>query len=272
MNDLNFKELTTETDKSVLKLREKLDIFYSSCQEYTAFREPNHNPGFWQFIKNKIVKCLEIKGNCKVLEMGAGCTGFAAYLEDIREQVIFDVQDVTDTNKKYLLGQADRVYIADVTEIEDSYDIIFSTFVWEHITTPQAVLEHLVKILNPHGSIFIISPCYDFPFYLSPSAKHLSKFKRFLLSIWLIFNRLKVIIINKPNFLIHLDPAVFKSSWFRDSDAIHWVSFWDLKAYINNKYSQQLKLHKLNINMSNDSFKNWLWHSFLLLFVEIEKK
>ncbi len=272
MSNSTLKKFSIESDNSVSELRQKLDIFYSSCQEYTPFHEPNYQPKFWQFIKNKIVKCLEMKGNCKVLEMGAGCTGFAAYLEDLREQVIFDVQDVTDTNKNYLLGQADHVYIGDVTEIEDSYDIIFSTFVWEHITTPQAVLEYLVNILNPHGSIFIISPCYDFPFYLSPSAKHLSKLKRFLLGIWLVFNRLKVIIINKPKFLIHLDPAVFKSSWFRDSDAIHWVSFWDLKAYINNKYNQQLKLHKLKINMSNNSFKTWFWHSFLLLFVEIEKK
>lgn len=271
MNKFTLNNFTSETDKSVSELRNKLDNFYLSSQEYTAFHKPNYKPDFWHFIKKEIIKCIKIKDKCRVLEIGAGCTGFADYLSDIRGQVIFDVQDVTPINKDYLMQHADNVYIRDIRDIAASYDIIFSTFVWEHVTTPQAVLEHLIKILNTHGSIFIISPRYDFPFYLSPSAKHLSKLRQILVSIWLIVQRLKVIITSQPNFFIHLDPSFLHNSWFRDADAIHWVSFWDLKAYINGNYAQKLKLHRIKMNHSNN-FKLLFWQYFLLLFVRIEKK
>jgi hypothetical protein len=34
------------------------------------------------------------------------------------------------------------------------------------------------------------------------------------------------------NFLIHFEPAPLYGPWFRDSDAVHWVSLWDLKRWL----------------------------------------
>ena len=257
---------SSEQDSRVLNLRKRLDLFYQKTEDYTAFHESNYLPEFWRPIRARADEIVKQKGTCKILEFGAGCTGFSKYIQDIRNKVLFDVQDVTSQNVEYLSTQANHVHICAPTEIEESYDIIFSTFVWEHITNPQAVLSHLINILEPNGSIFIASPRYDFPFYMSPSIKHLSGLKRLKTGIWLIGKRLKVLLGGQPEFLIHLEPAVFYQSWFRDADAIHWVSIWDLKKVL----PKTMSLKKFIL--SGKSLKQKLYFSFLLMFVELRKQ
>ncbi|MCU0515830.1 MAG: methyltransferase domain-containing protein [Oscillatoria sp. Prado101] len=255
-----------EGEPGCIELRKRLDAFYESTREYTAFHQPNSKPEFWKPIKAAVEECLVRQGQCRILEFGAGRTGFGDYLGDIRHKVIFDVQDITALNREYLSKEADNVFICDIQIIKHSYDIIFSTFVWEHITTPREALDLLLNLLNPGGSIFIASPRYDFPFYLSPSARHRSRFERFKIGVWLSYRRLKVILGGQPDFLIHLDPSLFYSSCFRDSDAIHWVSIWDLKRFLK---SRNFKAHALPLKAQG--IKAWFWQKFLLLFVRISK-
>jgi SAM-dependent methyltransferase len=254
-----------ENSTEVTELRQRLDSFYSSTKDYTAFHEANSKPEFWQPIKANIQDIIEQTGSCRILEFGAGCTGFGDYLQALRQLVIFDVQDVTASNEKYLLTQADHVYIGDVCNINNQYDIIFSTFVWEHITNPKAVINHLLNLLNTGGSLFIVSPRYDFPFYLSPSAKHLSLIQRFYISIWIQWRRLLVLSGGEPDFLLHFEPAILYCEWFRDADAIHWVSLWDLKRHL----PTYIKLERLRIPVTG--FRSKIWEEFLLLFVRIHK-
>ncbi len=260
-----LKNFGHEDSVKAIELRQGLDSFYSQTQEYTPFHEANSQPNFWQPIKANLQEIIEQTDSCRILEFGAGCTGFANYLQELRTSINFDVQDVTASNKGYLLTQADNVYICDLCNIQDKYDIIFSTFVWEHITNPRAVINHLLTLLNPGGSIFIASPRYDFPFYLSPSAKHLSLFERFQISIWLQWRRLRVLVGCNPDFLLHFDPAVFHRPWFCDADAIHWVSLWDLKRYL----PKNIQLERLHIPVTG--FRSKIWENFLLLFVRIKK-
>lgn len=255
----------SEYDAQAKEVRSALDEFYSKTQEYDAFQEPNSQPVFWQPIKDAIKLHLEKTGSCNILEFGAGCTAFGDYLQEIRHLVKFDVQDVTVSNREYLLTQADNVHICDLCTIEKKYDIIFSTFVWEHITNPRSVIDHLLGLLNPGGSIFIASPRYDFPLYLSPSVKHLSKLERFKIALWLQWRRLLVLFTGHPDFLIHFSPAVFHRPWFRDADAIHWVSLWDLKSHL----PKNIELERLRI--PTIGFSSKIWEKYLLLFVKIRK-
>jgi SAM-dependent methyltransferase len=198
------------------------------------------------------------------LEIGAGRTGFASYLGDTRQRLEFHVQDITRRNGDYLSRIADKVWLCEATEIEDKFDVIFSTFVYEHMTRPKATLEHLLTMLRPNGSIFVASPRYDFPGYFSPSARHLSRARRLELAVQLMLRRLRVILGGSPTFLIHFEPAAFDGPWFRDADAVHWVSLWDLKRWLPDSVVMS------PLRISTVGLRERFWARFLLLFVRIQ--
>ncbi|AFY68659.1 hypothetical protein Pse7367_0348 [Thalassoporum mexicanum PCC 7367] len=267
---------STEEDPRTQELRSRLDSFYAETSDYTAFHESNWQPVYWQPIAERAVNLLQSKGDCRILEFGAGRTGFGKYLQeylqkadiaaDLSDRLTFDTQDVTPQNQDYLATQASQVYIGDLLEVTQKYDLIFSTFVWEHLTTPKAILDHLISLLNPQGSIFLISPRYDLPFYLSPSCRHLSKGDRLKLSLWLSLKRLLTLLGQKPSFLIHLDPVLFHQKWFRDADAIHWVSLWDLLSYLPS--NMQITKHKIEAG----GLKGKIWADYCVMFVQIQQK
>ena len=256
-------QFALEEDRRVAQLRTKLDAFYGSPEEYSAFLEPNWKPEYWAPIKQSALERVSKTGRCRILEIGAGCTSFGSYLGELREQVEFHVQDVTPANKAHLATQADAVNVVDVLSISDKYDIIFSTFVWEHVSSPRQTMSHLMTPLNPGGSIFVASPRYDFPFYLSPSARHLTRARKTAIAIWLLWRRTRVLLGGRADFLIHLDPAVLRSRWFRDADAIHWVSLWDLKR----EFAEGHEIKRIRIPANG--ILGRFWEKYLLLFVAI---
>jgi len=256
-------QFASEEDRRVVQLRIKLDAFYASPGEYSAFLEANWKPEYWDPIKQRALTHITKTGRCRILEIGAGCTSFGSYLGELRDRVEFHAQDVTPANQGYLATQADAVHIADVLSIRDKYDVIFSTFTWEHVSGPKRTLKHLTTLLNPGGSIFIASPRYDFPFYLSPSARHLTRARKTAIAIWLLWRRVRVLLGGRADFLIHLDPAVLRSRWFRDADAIHWVSLWDLKS----EFSEGHEIRRIRIPAKGVLGR--FWEKYLLLFVMI---
>ncbi|MDB5321129.1 MAG: hypothetical protein JWN40_2760 [Phycisphaerales bacterium] len=260
---LTKRDFATETDPRTPELRQKLDQFYDSAADYASFEAPSEKPEFWGPIREEASRILQSKGQCDILEFGAGRTSFGTFLGELRRDIRYHVQDVTARNSDHLRTQADSVHIGDVRTISAAYDVIFSTFVWEHITTPKAVLDHLLSLLKPGGSLFIISPRYDFPFYISPSGRHYGRLRQLQVGIWLLWRRMRVWAGGDADFLIHLNPALLHRPWFRDADAIHWASWWDLVRYLKGKFV--LRRHRLVVS----GLSHWLWAKYLLLFVQI---
>ena len=258
--------LTQETDPRVKELRSRLDSFYTSTSEYRAFKKVNSKPEYWGPVNDRVRTILDRKSSCSVLEFGAGITGYKNSLEEMRARVRFVVQDVTDQNEAQLKELADEVVIGDVADIDETFDVIFSTFVFEHVTTPRATLEHLLGRLNPGGSLFIACPRYGIPFYTPPSARHYGFLRRLGIFLRMAQFRLKSFFSGKPAFLIHIDPSVFHGPWFRDSDAVHWPSYGDLKRALPKGY----RLGRVR-NKAASGLKGWIYRRFLLLSVEIRR-
>jgi SAM-dependent methyltransferase len=259
------KDFCDETDPRVLKLRQWLDGFYAQTKDYSTFVDPQDKPEFWKPIKDVVRQRLADVGNCHILEVGAGCTGFGRYLGNLRDKVCFEAQDVTPQNKEALRSQADNVHIGDVLDIDHQFDVIFSTFVWEHITNPRQVLSHLLKMLKPGGSLIMAAPRYDFPFYVSPSIRHYSRLKQVLIGLRLWGRRIRVLLGGRPDFLIHTDPALLHLPWYRDADAIHMVSAFDLKRALPPEY------HLRRLRLPVKGLWRRFWEKYLLLFVEIQR-
>src|SRR4051812_4149761 len=137
----------TEADPLVQDLRTRRDEFYRNTQSYASFEAPTPQPQFWAPVRQAIEERLAVQASCRVLEFGAGCTGFRSAIADLSSRLVFHVQDVTPQNLDHLRANADEVFIQDLRELPGQYDVIFSTFVWEHITTPQEVLRHVLQML-----------------------------------------------------------------------------------------------------------------------------
>ncbi|MCC6321888.1 MAG: class I SAM-dependent methyltransferase [Phycisphaerales bacterium] len=261
--------LCCETDKRVAELRRRLDEFYGTTVVYDAFKATNQQPTVWAPIRSEIERlgsAMPVGHKVRVLEFGAGRTGFGDYLGELRNRIEFHTQDVTPQNEEFLRTQCDRVHVGDVLELPGPYDVVFSTFVWEHVSNPVRVLTHLLDSLSVGGSLYIASPRYDLPGYTPPTARHYGTLSRAGLLASLTLRRLFTRLGGRPAFLIHTDPSMFHRPWYRDADAIHWVSLHDLRRALPEGFELTLPP-----TTAPAGLKGRIWHSFCLLFVKITK-
>jgi SAM-dependent methyltransferase len=251
--------LTDEDSPEVKELRDRMDAFYATCPTYSAFQEPTQKLDEWNHVKAAIAEIVAARGRCRVLEFGAGLSGFSDFLGELRRSVELTIQDVTPVNAAFLALRADHLHIGSIMEISGGFDVIFSTFVLEHVSDPRATLEKLMGLLSPGGSLFVFCPRYDFPFYISHSADHYSRARRLLLGLRVICTRLWSLLARRPAFLIHLDPAMLHMEWRMDRDAIHWASLIDLRLFFR----------KLSIHAG--SWKDWVVKKLLRINVRFVK-
>jgi SAM-dependent methyltransferase len=256
--------ITTEADPRVAEMRERLDEYYKTTTTYPDFQEVARKDQFWTPIAAEVRRLAGPTHKVRVLEFGAGRTGFAAFLGGLRDRVEFTAQDVTPANRAVLEAAADHVHIGPVQQVRGPFDLIFSTFTWEHVSDPRATLEHLLSQLRPGGSIFIACPRYDTPIYPPRSARHYGLVKQYLIAAWLYGQRLLTRAGGRPRFFIHVDPAILKRDWTRDADAVHWVSRHDFARGAPGCAVRHLSFPVQGLRAR-------LWRDLLLAFVQITK-
>ncbi|MGB8167745.1 MAG: class I SAM-dependent methyltransferase [Chthoniobacteraceae bacterium] len=255
-----------ESDPAVAALRTKMDAFYAATADYAAFQTTSHYRDEWGYVREAISARLKNQPTCRVLEFGAGRTGFAQFSGDLRRAIHFTAHDVTPANADFLRTQADEVRIGSISAIEGPFEVIFSTFVLEHVSDPRQTLDTLFDLLQPGGVMLLFCPRYDVPFYLSHSADHYSRGQRIRLGFDLIFRRLRTLLTGRPEFLIHVDPSLFYLPWSIDRDAIHWVSLFDLRAFFAGRGDLR------NLPVSSGSAKDWFVKNFLRVNLAITKQ
>jgi SAM-dependent methyltransferase len=258
------RDFTREDSAEAAELAQRMQQFYASVPDYTAFHEASQQTAFWAPIRDEVAAICAVR-RCRVLEFGAGRSGFGQFLGDeLRSQVDFHVQDVTSQNEDYLREQADRVWIGPLDGVNETYDVVFSTFVYEHLASPRQALDHLLKLLAADGSLYLASPRYDLPGYVPPSARRLERLEQLGTAAWLAWRRTRVALGGRPDFMLHKAPACLDGPWFRDADAIHWVSRYDLKV-LEPEYSIE------HLAVPTFGWKQWVWARFALLFVKIRR-
>jgi len=257
--------LTSEENPRVAVLRTRMDAFYQTTQDYSAFQHANHLPEQWGYVRQAILSVLKERSSCRVLEIGAGRSGFAEFVQDIRSSLHYTAQDVTRSNQAHLQEAADAVHFGSVAELDGEYDVIFSSFVLEHISDPRSTLEKLFTSLPTGGKLFIFCPRYDVPFYLSHSADHYGMARRLGVGLSLTAARLWALVTRQPLFFIHTDPAIFHIPWDRDRDAIHWASLWDLRLFFGRRgRTERLKLRSGNL-------KDWIVKNVLQINISVTR-
>lgn len=255
------------------ELSKKLHAFYSNVRDYDAFNSVSDQSNCWSTILFEIINKINQNQTVRILEVGAGRSGFGDFLtqHQVRDNVYWVTQDVTNQNKPWLNEKSNEVYIGNIEDFKNDkkFDIVFSTFVFEHVTNPSIHLNTLNSLVQRGGSIFIFCPRYDFPGYLCPSCKHLPFYKQVFFFVKCLFYRLKTLITKHPSFLIQTDLAAFYKPFFRDSDAVHWVSLLDLKFWALNHSN---KITKLKIGNPIFFTKDWIVKNLLICAIQIHKQ
>ena len=271
---LPFNRLPSETHR---ELRSRLDQFYGAATGYTAFQSPSNKRAYWDhvlgFIGGRLVHAANAK--VKVLEIGAGRSGFGHYLRErgLRDAVEYHAQDVTRYNEEWLKNEADLSFFGDIlsTALPQGYDIIFSTYVLEHVTNPPDHLEKIWSLLadgEKAGEMFIFAPRYDIPGYICPSARHLPASQQLEFVLKACWARLLTLFLRKPQFLIQTDLAAFHGPFSTDADAVHWVSLHDLRIWaISHKASFT------TLRIGNPAFlsRDWVLKRFCTTALQISK-
>ena len=199
----------------------------------------------------------------RILELGAGRTGFPDWLEcaELRKSAEFVAQDVTGINRAWLEQRCDEVLIGDAADrlTGGPYDMIFSTFAYEHFVSPARVLETSLAVLAPGGLLGIVSPLYVAPGYIPPALRHLPRWKGLAASCFLAWQNLYARLCGRPNFWIVTEPALFTHGYRIDADAVHLVSSGDLAVSLRNR------AERLPLRLPARDWWDWVWTRFLLL-------
>lgn len=243
------------TRSRLSRLEEALAGFYRTEPAYTAFQPgAEHEGAGWH---NLIVPLLAaFRGKpVRVLEIGAGRSGFGEALGSLRRSVTYHAQDITDANRGFLEAHADRVFIGPIETIEERYDLIFHTFVLEHVVFPERFLQTINRLLNPGGMHIVICPTYGLPGYINPSLRHHGLVTRIAHSLTLAMRRLFTRLGGNAEFLINSDPAVFHVPWYRDADAVHLVSGFEIDLWHRRRGYRLKRLQPIICSFRDRLFK-----------------
>ena len=96
---------------AVRALRARLDAFYANTTDYPAFCALPDQSGVCTGLRPILGSFLAVKSTVRVLEVGAGRPTFHEHFADLRDRLIYDVQDVTAQNVADLRTVADHVWI-----------------------------------------------------------------------------------------------------------------------------------------------------------------
>src|SRR6056297_874556 len=187
-------------DPRLINLSQKLEKFYATVDNYTAFQAPVDQSYWYCLFDSSLNELIHHKSPVKILEVGAGKTTFTNYLAGQRSKVEFHAQDITPLNYPYLSDIADKVWICDIEKITEQFDLVFSTFVLEHVATPSIFLERIRNLIKPRGVHVVICPSYEVPGYICPSLRHMPFAKMLRAHTELLFQRMKSRFDGLPRF------------------------------------------------------------------------
>ena len=233
---------------TLLKLESSLAAFYTNPENY--YSEISFCSGAWRTDPTMTHLAALAKNSTSILELGCGCANILEHHPEIAgnytgcdfsEEVISSNRDRFPASNFLTIGSS---------QFEENsqrlFDLVFSTFVIEHVVFPERFLEASVRQVKPGGLLAIRCPDFltrgslpSLRIGLShdPLRQKLSKFRlldflfgvtdRFLFTpqkCRRLRNRTQV----RPKFWINSDPAcLYKSQYRPDYDAVYWT--WDLE-------------------------------------------
>jgi len=206
-------------DRTTPDIESRMNNFYANYASYTAYQQESCAPEFWSLIRQAVPASTDQK--LTVLELGAGKTGAYKYFS-ANNGYLLHAHDINGRNHSHY-GEKGVCIAEPIVESSSKYDIIFSSYVFEHVSRPEDFIRDAMRALKPGGSLFILCPNYDL-FARNPSFDNLKPIKRRFLRFYLFAYCRIAGAFSKPHFILNNNPAIFDMDWSTDRDALHVVS------------------------------------------------
>ena len=253
--------LISETQEAqIADLEAKMLHFYQTVPDYTAFENTSHHPALWDRVIQH-VRSWSATDPIRILEVGAGRSGFARYLQkhapELRCRLHLGFQDVTAKNEDFLRDEGDSVFIGRVEAVEGEWHVVMHAYVLEHVVRPISFFESILRLLAPGGFHLFLSPRYDRVVYLPPALDHLSRGERWAIAYKAAFSN--------RGFWLLSDPAALHLPFQRDRDAVHPVS----RRAIVHLHRDRARV--TSFPLPSGSLKDYILKAFLTARMEIQK-
>lgn len=135
---------------------------------HNALKGIEHHPGF--SVLKKLIDGHANKG--KILDVGCGEGSRLDYLLEGDNGVGIDINKyaIALAKKnfprfKFIVGQGPLLPFED-----NSFEVVYSTFVLEHTTDPETFLKEMVRVLKTGGNLIIMCPNFGAPNRRSPNS------------------------------------------------------------------------------------------------------
>lgn len=121
---------------------------------------------YWRIYEAEVI-LRGLRGKGRALDLGCGDGSFASVLFPAAPGLAWTgvEQDEVDAELARRSGQYEEVHLTrgeDMPFGEESFDVVFSNCVLEHIEGLDAVLDHVGRILKPGGTFLFTVPSEDF--------------------------------------------------------------------------------------------------------------
>ena len=236
---MQLKPFNKFKKKELEILNNKIFKFYSEGNYIPYNKITNHKKTLWKSIYKELrEQLLTSKKKIKILEIGAAKTGFAHFLKEkkIYKHIDFYCFDITKNNQKwYQRINCKKSFYKDLDLINHKFDIVFSSYVLEHVVYMEKFLNKNINLLTENGKLYINCPRYDLPLYLNPGCRHINFLSKIKIALIQIFYRTITLIFKKNYFLITNDLSIFHKPYFSDADSMNWVSKFEISNFFDNK-------------------------------------
>lgn len=202
-------------------LKRELFKFWNESKEY--FQEARSVNQELSQERNEMIKYIPDEAN--VLDIACGTAENSLHIPknckytgiDISETALKMAEEYKNSNMTLI-----KTDVAHIPFQNNSFDVVISTYSFEHFLEPEKVLNEMIRVCKSKGKIIIISPTWDFPFSCPPSINFSSKSHLWRIKYILkrLFTHIQSAITPKKLFFEFVsEPEVFKG-YKSDNDAV----------------------------------------------------
>lgn len=157
-------------------------VQYKNRLAKQAWNLPEYTTGKVSQTNLALVKLYDLAAKAENI-LDLGCADGKILGQIYRKDAKFVGVDIArrsiEKAKKAFKGKRNvRFVVGDIEKLdlgEEKFDLVYSTYVLEHVDKPEVVLEKMIKLLMPQGILVVICPNYGSPVEYSPGSPKLGE-------------------------------------------------------------------------------------------------